>query len=326
MMINGKWVGEFDPIQARDEEGRFLRQDSRFRYWITPDGRPGPSGEGGFKAEAGRYHLYVALICPWACRTLMARKLKKLESVVSVTVVEPFLGEQCWAFGDYPGAQPDPLYGFQYVHQLYTRAMPDYTGQVTVPILWDRQRHTIVNNESADIVRMFDSGFGELADPRIELYPAPLHAEIDKVNQRLYERFNNGVYRAGFATSQAAHEEAVEEVFDSLAFLESRLASRHYLVGDQLTEADIRAFVTLVRFDVAYHGLFKTNLARVSDYPNVSAYVRRIAAIPGIAETIDIDHIKQGYYSIRALNPSGLVPKGPVVDFLPAPADERSVA
>ena len=316
MLINGKWSKAFHPVQAADEEGRFLRQESRFRNWVTPDGDPGPTGAGGFAAEPGRYHLYVALICPWASRTLMARKLKGLEKVISVSVVEPFLTEQCWRFGDYPGADRDPLYDYEYVHQLYSHAAPDYTGQVTVPILWDKQQHTIVNNESADIVRMLNRGFGGLAENDIDLYPEPLQDEIDEINQRLYGRFNNGVYRAGFATSQQAYEEAVVAVFDSLDFLQRRLRVRDFLVGNRLTEADIRAFVTLVRFDVAYHGLFKTNLAQVRDYPNLVAYLRRIYRIPGLAETVDFDHIKQGYYSIRALNPNGVVPKGPELDYL----------
>jgi putative glutathione S-transferase len=287
-----------------------------FRNWITPDGSAGAGGEAGFRAEAGRYHLYVALICPWASRTLMARKLKGLEEVVSVTVVEPFLYDRCWRFGDYPGAGADPLYDAEYLYELYTRADPAYTGQVTVPVLWDRRRHTIVNNESADIVRMFNSGFGALAEQAIDLYPAALRADIERMNERLYDSFNNGVYRAGFATTQQAYEEAVGQVFDCVAFLECHLENRAWLVGGQLTEADIRAFVTMVRFDVAYFSLFKTNLTRLRDCPNISRYMRRIHALPGIAETVNIDHIKRGYYSIKALNPLGIVPLGPGLHFM----------
>ena len=316
MLIDGQWAKDFDPVQARDEKGGFVRQDSVFRNWITPDGSPGPTGEGGFEAAPGRYHLYVALICPWACRTLMARRLKRLDSLIEVTVVEPQLGEKVWRFGDFPGADRDPLYGFDYVYQLYLKADPRYTGQVTVPVLWDKQRETIVNNESADIVRMFNAGFGSLADSRIDLYPPALRGEIDALNERLYHRFNNGVYRAGFATTQPAYEEAFDQVFDSLEYLERRLDGRRFLVGEQLTEADIRAFVTLVRFDPAYHGLFKTNRRRVADYPNLKAYVQRIHAIPGIAGTVNLTHIKAGYYSIAALNPLGLVPKGPEMDWM----------
>lgn len=312
MLINGKWSKDFHPVQNEDEDGRFLRDASYFRNWITVDGSAGPSGAGGFKAEAGRYHLYVALICPWASRTLMARTLKGLEKVVSVTVVEPFLTRQCWRFGDYPGAQQDPLYDFEYVHELYSKAKSDFSGQVTVPVLWDKQRHTIVNNESSEIIRMLNDGFGSLAGNPLDLYPMEHRQEIDVINERLYDHFNNGVYRAGFATSQQAYEEAVDQVFASIDFLEKRLSSRQFLVGEQISEADIRAFVTLARFDAAYFGLFKTNLASLSDYASISAYLRRIHSLPGIADTVNLEHIRQGYYSIEALNPQGLVPRAPL--------------
>ena len=316
MLINGKWTKDFDPIQNTDENGRFLRVTSSFRNWITPDGSPGPNGEAATKAESDRYHLYVALICPWASRTLMARKLKKLEPVIGVTIVNPILSEQCWRFGGYPGADVDPLYGLDYVHQLYSMADPDFTGEVTVPVLWDKKRKTIVNNESADILRILNSGFGDLADSAIDLYPPALQAEIDDINQRLYDNFNNGVYQAGFAQTQQAYDEAVSHIFTSLDFLEQRLDDRQYLVGEQLTEADIRAFVTLIRFDVAYYGLFKTNLRQIRDYSNVFAYMQRLYHYPGIAETVNFDHIKQGYYSLRALNPTGIVPAGPEIFWL----------
>lgn len=319
MLINGRWAQDFDPVQGTDAEGGFVREPSKFRNWITLDGAPGPSGEGGFAAESDRYHLYIALICPWASRTLMARRLKGLEKVISVTVLDPRLTEKVWRFGcdreAFPGSQPDPLYSAEYLYELYLRARPDYTGQVTVPVLWDKRRETIVNNESSEIVRMLNDGFGDLAEGQIDLYPAELSVEIDAVNDRLYESFNNGVYRAGFATSQAAHERAVHDVFGSLEWIEGRLDGHDYLVADRLTEADVRAFVTLVRFDIAYYGLFKANLRRVRDYPNISAYIRRIYGLPGIAETVAPDHIKAGYYSIRALNPSGIVPVGPVVSW-----------
>lgn len=316
MLINGKWSKEFHPIQASDKEGRFLRQPSQFRNWITADGSAGPTGKAGFSAEPDRYHLYVALICPWASRTLMARKLKKLEGIISVSVVEPFLRPQCWAFGDYPDSDHEPLYNYTYVHQLYSHAVSDYTGQVTVPVLWDKKQQTIVNNESADIIRMFNNGFGELADNTMDLYPESLQREIDRINNYLYDRFNNGVYQAGFATSQSAYDSAVNKVFKSLEFLEQHLQDRSFLVGNRITEADIRAFVTLIRFDIAYYGLFKTNLAQIREYPNILAYTKRIYNTPGIAATVNFDHIKQGYYSIKALNPTNIVPKGPDMSFL----------
>ncbi len=319
MLINGQWAKDFHPVQDTDEEGGFVREDAGFRSWITPDGAAGLSGEAGFNAEAGRYHLYVALICPWASRTLMARKLKGLEDVVSVSVVDPRLTEKVWRFGGYsdslPGTQADPLYQFEYVYELYLHAKPDYTGQVTVPVLWDKKTKTIVNNESLEIIRMFNNGFGDLANNTFDLYPLFLRKQIDEVNECLYHTFNNGVYRAGFATTQVAYEKAVKDVFASLDFIERQLEERDFLVGEQLTEADVRAFVTLVRFDLAYYGLFKTNLKRIQDYPNISAYIRRIHDIPGIAETVSSDHIKAGYYSIRELNPTGIVPVGPATSW-----------
>lgn len=317
MLVNGKWTADWHPVQAKDEKGGFVRQTSSFRNWVTPDGSPGPTGEGGFAAEAGRYHLYVALICPWASRTLIGRKLKKLDDAVSVSVVEPAPTDQGWRFGDYPGADRDLLNGATYLHEIYTRADPRITGRATVPVLWDKKRGTIVNNESADILRMMNSGFGTLADPAFDLYPADLGAEIDALNERIYPRLNNGVYRAGFATTQIAYEEAFEGVFSMLDELERRMAGGgDFLFGARFTEADIRLFVTLVRFDAAYHGLFKCNLRRLADYRAMSAYLARVLAIPGIRETVNIDHIKRGYYSIKALNPSGIVPIGPDLSAL----------
>lgn len=319
MLISGRWLEDFQPVHDTDEEGGFVREPAGFRNWITRDGSAGPSGMGGFAAEPGRYHLYVALICPWASRTLMVRALKGLQNVVSVTVLDPRLTKKVWRFGGdahaLPGSQPDPLYGAEYLYQLYLRAQADYTGQVTVPVLWDKQRDTIVNNESSEIIRMLNSAFGELAANDLDLYPPELVDEIDAINERLYHRFNNGVYRAGFATTQIAYDKAVREVFDSLEFIEQRLDVQDFLVGNRLTEADVRAFVTLVRFDLAYHGLFKTNLRQVRNYPNIRQYIRRIHGLPGIAETVNPDHIKAGYYSIRALNPTGIIPAGPAVDW-----------
>jgi putative glutathione S-transferase len=312
MLVNGTWTANWHPVQASDAKGGFVRQISGFRNWVTPDGSPGVTGDGGFQAEADRYHLYVAFICPWASRTLMARKLKGLESVISVSIVEPYLLEQGWHFGDYPGANRDELNGTEWVHQLYTMADPHYTGRATVPVLWDKKRKTIVSNESADIVRMLNSGFGALASSDIDLYPAALSAEIDQLNDEIYPKLNNGVYRAGFATTQVSYEEAYHEVFTMLQTLETRLGDgRPFLLGSQFTEADIRLFVTLIRFDAAYHGIFKCNFRQLREYPHLNSYVKRILDIPGIRSTVNIDHIKQGYYSIKALNPNGIVPVGP---------------
>lgn len=312
MLVNGEWVEHWQPVQKADEQGRFVRQVSEFRNWITPDGRPGPTGEGGFEAEAGRYRLYVALICPWASRTLIARRLKGLAELIPVTVVNPTLTDQGWRFGGYPGADEDPLYASKYMHELYTRADPHVSGRATVPVLWDMKRGVMVNNESADIVRMFDTAFEAIAPSDLRLYPAALADEIDVLNRQIYESLNNGVYKAGFASSQEAYDEAVDGVFAMLDQLETRLGDdRPYLFGDELTETDIRAFVTLIRFDAAYHGLFKTNRRQIADYPHLSAHMERVLRLPGVAETVNMDHITRGYYSIKALNPTGIRPAGP---------------
>jgi putative glutathione S-transferase len=310
MLVDGKWVANWQPVQKADEKGRFVRQVSSFRNWITADGSAGPTGEGGFKAEAGRYRLYVALICPWASRTLIGRALKGLEALVPVTVVNPVLTDQGWAFGGYPGADADPLFGASYMHEIYTRADPHFTGRATVPVLWDMERGVMVSNESADILRMFDSAFEALAPSDLRLYPADLAEQIDALNPRIYDGLNNGVYRAGFAGTQAAYDEAVEGVFATLDELEARLAGS-YLFGERLTETDIRTFVTLIRFDAAYYGIFKVNRRQIANYPRLSAYMERILRLPGVAGTVNLDHIKAGYYSIKVLNPSGIVPAGP---------------
>lgn len=313
MLVNGKWSEDWTPVQAKDAAGRFVRQTSRFRHWVTPDGAAGPTGESGFPAEAGRYHLYVALICPWASRTLMARTLKKLEDALSITVVEPALTDEGWRFGDFPGAGRDPHLGAERLHQIYTHADAGYTGRATVPVLWDKERRTIVNNESADILRMLNRAFDAFGDPSVDLRPEALVPEIDALNAALYEELNNGVYKAGFASAQGAYDEAVRGVFAMLDRLEARFADgRAYLFGAELTESDIRLFVSLVRFDPAYHGLFKCNLRRIADYPHLSAYAERLAARPGVAKTVNLDHIKTGYYSIKALNPLKIVPAGPL--------------
>lgn len=312
MLVDGKWMEDWQPVQAKDEQGGFVRQISGFRNWVTPDGNAGPTGEAGFKAEAGRYHLYVAFICPWASRTLIARKLKGLEDVITVSVVEPALTNQGWRFGDYPGSDRDVLNGATYMHEIYTKADPHYTGRATVPVLWDKHKQTIVNNESADILRILNSGFGSLARTDIDLYPEQLHTKINALNERIYPRLNNGVYRAGFATTQIAYDEAFRDVFGMLHELEDGLTGQGpFLFGDSFTETDIRLFVTLVRFDAAYYSLFKCNLRRLVDYPALSMWLTRVLEIPGIRETVNIDHIKQGYYSIKALNPTGIVPLGP---------------
>ncbi|WP_417684853.1 glutathione S-transferase family protein [Roseibium sp.] len=318
MLVDGKWSADWHPVQKKDADGRFVRQVSSFRHWITPDGSPGPDAQPATAAEMGRYHLYVAYICPWACRTLIARSLKGLEDVISVSVVEPVLSDEGWRFGDFPGATgPDREVGASHIHGIYTEADPIYTGRATVPVLWDRKARTIVNNESADILRILNEGFGALATSSVDLRPNELLQEMEELSDKLYGSFNNGVYRAGFASSQKAYEEAVHDVFAALAMLERRLSDgRAYLMGAQLTEVDIRAYVTLIRFDAAYVGLFKCNLREVRDYPAVSAYLRRLYAMPAFRSATRFDHIKAGYYSVKALNPSGIVPQGPDLSYL----------
>ncbi|MCC0015222.1 MAG: glutathione S-transferase family protein [Rhodobiaceae bacterium] len=310
MLVDGKWMEDWQPIQKADDDGRFVRQVSSFRNWITPDGSAGPTGTGGFRAEPGRYRLYVAMICPWAARTLLARRLKGLEDLIAITVVNPELTAQGWRFGGYPGADEDPLFGASALHEIYTRADPHYTGRATVPALWDMRQGTMVNNESADIVRMFDTAFEGIAPSGLRLYPADLASEIDDLNARIYDKLNNGVYKAGFASSQQAYDEAVEAVFEMLDELEERLVG-DFLFADRFTESDIRLFVTLIRFDAAYHGIFKTNRRQIADYPRLSAYMARVLRLPGVIDTVNMDHITRGYYSIKALNPNGIRPVGP---------------
>ena len=317
MLVDGKWSEAWRPVQSTDAKGGFVRQISSFRNWVTPDGAAGPTGGGGFRAEPDRYHLYAAFGCPWATRILIARQLKRLEDVVSVAIVEPAMTDQGWRFGDYPGADRDAVNGATYLHEIYALADPHFTGRATVPALWDKERRTIVNNESADLLRMFNSGFGALAATSIDLCPADLRAAIDALNAEVYGSLNNGVYRAGFATSQVAYEEAFVAVFATLDTLERRLERGPWLMGDRLTEADIRLFVTLARFDAAYNGLFKCNLRRIADHANLSAYLARLIAIPAFRDTFSLDHIKRGYYSIKALNPAGIVPLGPELGWAP---------
>ncbi len=296
--------------------GEFVRRDSTFRNWVTADGSPGPSGRGGFAAEPGRYRLYVSLACPWAHRTLILRKLKGLEDAIPASVVHPLMPAESWKFGEYPGATPDPEIGAQYLHELYELAQPGFDGIVTVPVLWDREQRVIVNNESAEIIRMFNSAFDEFASSDADYYPLALRDEIDALNGVVYDNVNNGVYRCGFATSQQAYDRAFERLFATLDDLESRLARNRYLVGGQITEADWRLLPTLLRFDPVYYGHFKCNRRRLVDYPNLWGYARELYQVPGIAGTVDLDHIKTHYYgSHRSLNPSGIVPRGPEIDF-----------
>ncbi len=312
MLIDGKWTANWQPVQKADEKGRFVRQESSFRNWITRDGSAGPTGTGGFKAEADRYRLYVALICPWASRTLIARKLKGLEEIIPVTVVNPRLDDQGWSFGGFPGADEDPLYNAQHLHELYTRADPHVSGRATVPVLWDEKLGVMVNNESADIVRMFDTAFEDIAPSGIRLAPDELVEEIDRESAQIYRLYNNGVYKAGFASSQDAYDEAVTQLFEEMARIEERLSDgRAFYFGDRLTETDIRIFVTSIRFDAAYHGLFKCNIKRLEDHPHMYAHMLRMLNTGGIAGTVNLDHIKAGYYGIKALNPPRIIPAGP---------------
>ena len=322
-LIDGVWRDA--DYETQETGGRFIRWDSPFRNWVTPDGAPGPSGEGGFEAEPGRYHLYVSLACPWAHRTLILRKLKGLEQAVSVSVVHWLMREGGWSFRDGPGVIPDPILNAERLHQIYTAAKSDFSGRVTVPVLWDRQKATIVSNESAEIIRMFNSAFDAVGAAPGDFYPEALREEIDAVNERVYAAVNNGVYQAGFATSQEAYEEAVLPLFDTLDSLEERLSRRRYLVGGRPTEADWRLFTTLARFDPVYVGHFKCNLRRIADYPALSGYLRDLYQHPGVAETVNFEHIKRHYYESHAsVNPTGVVPKGPVQD-LTAPHGRESL-
>lgn len=314
LLIDGHWVDQW--YDTESTKGRFVRSESQYRNWITADGAAGPSGEGGFKAEPDRYHLYVSLACPWAHRTLIFRRLKGLEKMISISVVNSYMGEHGWTFDRESGANGDDLYGLDYMYQLYQKADPDYSGRVTVPVLWDKQRQTIVNNESAEIIRMLNSAFDGIGATPGDYYPPQLHAEIDKLNDEVYDRVNNGVYKAGFATTQDAYEQAVAPLFETLDALEQRLSRQRYLCGDQITESDWRLFTTLIRFDAVYHGHFKCNLKRIVDYPNLWDYLRELYQWPGIAETVNMDHIKGHYYrSHGTINPTGVVPAGPVLDL-----------
>ncbi|WP_394841394.1 glutathione S-transferase family protein [Pendulispora brunnea] len=315
MLIDGTW--HFDAgLLSRGPDGSYIRPDTSFRNWITRDGAAGPTGEAGFPAEAGRYHLYVSLACPWASRALIYRSLKGLTNIVGVSVTHWLLTEQGWTFAEGEGVVPAPLQGVSYVYQLYTRANPRYSGRASVPVLWDRVRNTIVSNESADIIRMFNSAFDDVGAEPGDYYPEPLRAEIDAINDRVYATVNNGVYKAGFAATQLAYEVAVAPLFETLDWLDERLRNRRFLVASTPMECDWRLFTTLIRFDAVYYGHFKCNLRRLSDYPHLSAYARDLYQWRGVAETVDMNHIKRHYYmSHKAVNPTGIVPVGPLYDF-----------
>ena len=314
MLVDGKWHDVWYDTESTG--GHFERKASSFRNWVTADGAAGPSGEAGFKAESGRYHLYVSLACPWAHRTLIMRALKGLENMISVSVVNWLMREEGWTFAEGPGVVPDRVNGAQRLYEVYVKADPNYSGRVTVPVLWDREKRTIVNNESADIIRMLNSAFDHLGAKEGDYYPEDLRSEIDGLNAKIYDTVNNGVYKAGFATTQEAYEAGLRPIFETLDLLEARLQDKRYLTGSRLTEADIRLFTTLVRFDAVYFGHFKCNIRRLADYPNLGAYLRDLYQIPGIADTVNLQHIKRHYYeSHRTINPTGIVPVGPILNL-----------
>ena len=314
LLVEGKWQDKW--YDTKSTGGRFVRKDSQFRNWITPDGSAGPSGEAGFKAEANRYHLYVSLACPWACRTLIMRNIKGLEEMISVSVVNPLMVENGWTFEEDEGVIADPVLNADFLHQIYTNVEPNYSGRVTVPVLYDLKQNKIVNNESSEILRMLNSAFDGIGAKPGDYSPAALMNEIDAINEKVYHNINNGVYKAGFSTAQEVYEEEVEKLFAALDEVEEILGRQPYLVGDQITEADWRLFTTLIRFDPVYYGHFKCNYRHVYEYPNIWRYTKELYNHPGVAETVDFRHIKEHYYrSHKTINPTGVVPKGPVLDL-----------
>jgi glutathionyl-hydroquinone reductase len=314
LLVDGRWTET--GYDTGKSGGRFEREPTRFRHWITPDGSPGPTGEGGFKAEPGRYHLYIARACPWAHRTTIFRAIKGLDAMIGLSVTHWLMGEKGWTFEPAEGVVPDDLNGVQYLHELYQLSDPAVSGRASVPVLWDKERRAIVSNESADIIRMFNSAFDGVGARRGDYYPEGLRTEIDGFNERIYDALNNGVYKAGFASTQEAHEEAIGPLFATLDWLEVHLAEHRYLCGDELTEADWRLFTTLLRFDLVYHGHFKCNSRRIVDYPALWAYTRALYQQPGIRETVDFGHIKKHYYMSHPwLDPTRIVPVGPEIDF-----------
>lgn len=314
LLIDGKWADQW--YDTSNTGGSFIRSNAQFRNWITPDGAPGPSGHGGFPAQAGRYHLYVSLACPWAHRTLIFRALKGLEDMIGVSVVHPYMGENGWTFEPAPGVVPDPYGQADYLYEIYLRAKPDYTGRVTVPVLWDAHTQAIVSNESSEIIRMLNSAFDGLGAKSGDYAPADMLARIDAINAHVYDTINNGVYKTGFATDQGVYEREVHKLFESMDGLESLLEGQRYLIGQRISEADWRLFTTLIRFDAVYHGHFKCNLGRLVDYPNLWAYTRELYQWPDVAATLNLQHIKQHYYrSHHTINPNGIVPAGPVLNL-----------
>lgn len=314
LLVDGEWRDQWYDTKATG--GRFKRDISRFRNWVTADGRAGPTGASGFEARPDRYHLYVSYACPWAHRTLIFRKLKGLEDMIPVSVVHWYMAENGWTFADGDGVISDPIHDADYMYQVYQAADASYTGRVTVPVLWDKEKQTIVSNESADIIRMLNSAFDGIGATEGDYYPEPLREEIDEINARVYSTVNNGVYKAGFATSQEAYEEAVEPLFESLEWLDGRLSTQRYLLGDRITEADWRLFTTLLRFDPVYVGHFKCNRRRIVDFENLWPYVRDLYQVPGVADTVHMDHIKSHYYgSHDTINPTRIVPVGPDIDY-----------
>jgi putative glutathione S-transferase len=323
LLVDGRWQDVWYDTKA--SQGRFVRTEAQFRNWITRDGRPGPTGDGGFRAERGRYHLYVSFACPWAHRVLIYRKLKALEDLLPLSSVNLYMGEQGWTFDSGPSVIPDSVNQAKRLYEIYTIADPRYSGRVTIPFIWDKERRTIVSNESADIIRMLNDAFDEVTGNLLDFYPAELRKEIDELNAVIYPNVNNGVYRAGFATTQEAYEEAATAVFATLDELEARLATRRYLTGPRVTEADWRLFTTLARFDAVYFGHFKCNRRRIVDYPNLWGYVRDLYQTPGVAETVNIEYYKRHYYgSHKTINPYLIIPIGPAIDFT-APHDRAGL-
>ena len=322
LLIEGKWHDRW--YDTASTGGRFVRSDAQFRHWITADGSAGPSGEAGFKAEAGRYHLYVSLACPWAHRVLILRALKGLQRMIGVSVVNPYMGASGWSFDPAPGVVADPVGAASHLYEVYLRASPRYSGRVTVPVLWDLQRETIVSNESSEIIRMLNSAFDAIGAAPGDYAPADLLPQIDAINAEIYDAVNNGVYKAGFATAQSVYESEVGKLFACLDRLDARLARQRYLLGDRITEADWRLFTTLIRFDTVYHGHFKCNLKRIADYDALWAWTRELYHWPGVAETVDFEHIKQHYYrSHPSINPNGIVAVGPLLDLLDSAPNRR---
>ena len=317
LLVNGVWHDTW--YETKESKGAFEREAAKLRNWITADGGQGPTGNGGFKAEKDRYHLYVSLACPWAHRTLIFRKLKGLEDYISVSVVSPDMLENGWTFDKETGSSGDALFDFDFMHQVYTKHDANYSGRVTVPVLWDKKQNCIVSNESSEIIRMFNQAFNHLTDNQLDFYPEKLRSKIDDINEFVYSNINNGVYRAGFATSQNAYEQAYDNLFNALDEIEKILAENRYLTGDTLTEADWRIFTTLIRFDAVYVGHFKCNKQTIEQYPNIRGFVRELYQYAGVEETVDFYHIKRHYYfSHTMINPTQVVPKGPEIDYLSA--------